>query len=95
MFYSVFYTVLAGLFTVCLQGLFSTLSQTEPKWKMEQSLIGTNPGMGFRPISNDTLQGSVIKFNSQKPEEAQYWIKLIDEFLERESLFSSSISVPL
>lgn len=93
-FYSIFYTVLAGMFTVCLQGLFSTLSMTEPKWTMEQSLIGTNPGMGFRPISNDTMHGSVIKFNSNNPKEKQYWINLIDDFLKRlYNLFNKNLII--
>ncbi|KAL9927317.1 nervana 1 isoform 2-T2 [Glossina fuscipes fuscipes] len=82
-FYAIFYTVLAGLFTICIQGLFSTLNETEPKWKLDKSLIGTNPGMGYRPLSDETERGSVIQFDTKKPEEAQYWIQLLDDFLKQ------------
>lgn len=39
-FYTIFYTVLAALFTICLQGLFITLNDEHPKWQLEDSLIG-------------------------------------------------------
>lgn len=81
-FYAIFYTVLAGLFSICLQGLYTTLSTSEPKWKLDSSLIGSNPGLGFRPLSDATERGSVIQFDTKKPEEGRYWKELLDEFLE-------------
>lgn len=81
LFYTIFYIVLAGMFAICMQGLLGTLSDSEPKWKLESSLIGTNPGMGYRPLSEETERGSVIQFDTQKPDEGKYWIQLIDEFL--------------
>ncbi|KAH8329035.1 hypothetical protein KR074_001987 [Drosophila pseudoananassae] len=81
LFYTIFYIILAALFTICMQGLLSTISDTEPKWKLHDSLIGTNPGLGFRPLSEQTERGSVIEFDSKKPAESNYWIELIDDFL--------------
>ncbi|XP_039496194.1 sodium/potassium-transporting ATPase subunit beta-1 [Drosophila santomea] len=81
LFYTIFYIVLAALFTICMQGLLSTISDTEPKWKLHDSLIGTNPGLGFRPLSEQTERGSVIAFDGKKPAESDYWIELIDDFL--------------
>ncbi|KAH8238926.1 hypothetical protein KR038_008219 [Drosophila bunnanda] len=81
MFYTIFYIVLAALFTICMQGLLSTINDREPKWKLHESLIGTNPGLGFRPLSEQTERGSVIQFNGKKPAESDYWIELIDDFL--------------
>nr|AAC46608.1 nervous system antigen 1 [Drosophila melanogaster]prf//2114404A nervana 1 antigen [Drosophila melanogaster] len=81
LFYTIFYIVLAALFTICMQGLLSTISDTEPKWKLQDSLIGTNPGLGFRPLSEQTERGSVIAFDGKKPAESDYWIELIDDFL--------------
>ncbi|XP_017069900.1 sodium/potassium-transporting ATPase subunit beta-1 [Drosophila eugracilis] len=81
LFYTIFYIVLAALFTICMQGLLSTISETEPKWKLHESLIGTNPGLGFRPLSEQTERGSVIAFDGKKPAESDYWIELIDDFL--------------
>ncbi|XP_016977840.1 sodium/potassium-transporting ATPase subunit beta-1 [Drosophila rhopaloa] len=82
LFYTIFYIVLAALFTICMQGLLSTVSTTEPKWKLHDSLIGTNPGLGFRPLSKQTERGSVISFDAKKEAESKYWIDLIDEFLQ-------------
>lgn len=82
LFYAVFYTVLAGLFAICMKGLFSTLPENEPKWQLDSSLIGTNPGLGYRPSSEVQIErGSIIKFDKTKPEEAEEWKILLDEFL--------------
>ncbi|XP_001357413.1 sodium/potassium-transporting ATPase subunit beta-1 [Drosophila pseudoobscura] len=81
LFYGIFYIVLATLFSICMQGLLSTISSKEPKWQLKDSLIGTNPGLGFRPLSEQTERGSVIEFDGKKPAESDYWIELIDEFL--------------
>lgn len=81
-FYIIFYAILAGLFAICLQGLFATLSDEEPKWKLDSSLIGTNPGVGFRPLSEETERGSVIQFDTKKPAEYKYWKNLLDVFVK-------------
>ncbi|XP_049302864.1 sodium/potassium-transporting ATPase subunit beta-1 [Bactrocera dorsalis] len=83
LFYTIFYIVLAGLFAICMQGLFASLSDKEPTWKLERSLIGTNPGLGFRPLSEETERGSVIQFDTKKPVEGAYWTGLVDQFLEK------------
>ncbi|XP_055682368.1 sodium/potassium-transporting ATPase subunit beta-2-like [Lutzomyia longipalpis] len=80
-FYAIFYTVLAALFAICLQGLFYTITKEYPKWQMERSLIGTNPGVGFRPISEDTAQGSLIWFKASDPDSIRPWTKLLDDYL--------------
>lgn len=65
-----------------MQGLFSTLKDNEPRWKLEDSLIGTNPGLGFRPISEQTERGSVIHFDTKKNGEKDYWINLLNSFIK-------------
>lgn len=37
--------MLALLFAVCMKGLLATLNDEKPKWILEESLIGTNPGI--------------------------------------------------
>lgn len=82
-FYVIFYAVLAAMFAICMQGLFNTLSDKEPKWQLEKSLIGTNPGLGYRPMSEkETERGSIIQFDSKKPAEKEFWVNLLNEFLE-------------
>lgn len=65
-----------------MQGLLATLSDTEPKWKLDSSIIGTNPGMGFRPISKNTAEGSLIWYNTTNATTVEKWVTLLDEFLE-------------
>ncbi|XP_066147158.1 sodium/potassium-transporting ATPase subunit beta-1 [Euwallacea fornicatus] len=81
-FYAIFYAVLAALFAICMQGLFATLSDKEPTWQLEKSLIGTNPGLGFRPISERTEEGSLIWYNMTNGTDIKKWVGLIDKFLE-------------
>lgn len=81
LFYLLFYIVLGALFTICMQALLSTLTHEHPKWQLDASLIGTNPGLGFRPISNNTEQGSLIWYRPREPASVQVWTTLLDEFL--------------
>ncbi|CAH1971626.1 unnamed protein product [Acanthoscelides obtectus] len=74
--------VLAALFAICMQGLFATLDDNQPTWTMENSLIGVNPGLGFRPISPRTEEGSLIWYNITNQTTINKWVKLADEFLK-------------
>ncbi|XP_034474154.1 sodium/potassium-transporting ATPase subunit beta-1 [Drosophila innubila] len=82
LFYAIFYIILAILFAICMQGMLATVDNKIPKWRLEESLIGTNPGLGIRPISEDTERGSVIQFDKKKTAEIEYWTDLIDDFLK-------------
>jgi sodium/potassium-transporting ATPase subunit beta len=84
-FYGIFYLGLAALFAVCMKGLLMTLSESEPKWKLGESLIGINPGLGFRPIADDVDQGSLIWYDATNQTQIGYWTTIIDNFLEGKS----------
>lgn len=75
--------MLAALFTICMQGLFASLSTKYPTWQLEESLIGTNPGLGFRPISEQTERGALISYRPENKTEVNYWVDYIEEFLAR------------
>ncbi|KAL1497188.1 hypothetical protein ABEB36_008187 [Hypothenemus hampei] len=81
-FYAIFYAILAALFAICLQGLFATLRDTEPRWQLESSIIGTNPGLGFRPVSDNVQEGSLIWYNLTDSVSTGKWVNLINKFLE-------------
>lgn len=66
-----------------MQGLLATLDDNEPKWQLDRSLIGNNPGLGFRPISNRTEEGSLIWYDIQNKTTSDKWVELLDSFLER------------
>uniref|UniRef100_A0A336JWG7 CSON011439 protein n=1 Tax=Culicoides sonorensis TaxID=179676 RepID=A0A336JWG7_CULSO len=81
-FYTVFYTVLAALFTICLQALFFTLNDEYPKWQLDESLIGVNPGLGFRPLPDDPDEGSLIFYEAKNQTQVKVWTDRLDKFLE-------------
>jgi len=54
-FYTIYYSCLAAFWYVCLLIFFQTLpvAYDGPKWTLEGSLIGKNPGVGIRPLNRD------------------------------------------
>lgn len=71
------------MFSICMQGLLSTLNDKEPKWQLEQSLIGSNPGVGLRPLPDDLNRGSLIWYKANATKQVDYWTNLLSEFLQR------------
>jgi len=53
-FYIIFYGVLAAFFAVLLMLFLQTLDPNEPKWQGASGIIGSTPGLGFRPIPPDS-----------------------------------------
>ena len=47
LFYAIFYSVLALLFAICMKVLMLTLTNEYPKWQLQESIIGTNPGESY------------------------------------------------
>ncbi|RLU18376.1 hypothetical protein DMN91_008733 [Ooceraea biroi] len=82
-FYACFYAGLAILFSICMKGMLATLSYEKPKWTLSSSLIGTNPGLGFRPISDNPDERSLIWYSASNETEVQKWTNLLDTFLEQ------------
>jgi len=54
-FYTIYYSCLAAFWYVCLLIFFQTLpvEYSGPKWTLDASLIGKNPGVGIRPLNRD------------------------------------------
>lgn len=61
------------------------------KIKKKLKIIGSNPGLGFRPLSNNLNHGSLIWYNSTDKDQVSHWGHLLDDFLERK-YYSISIS---
>ncbi|ERL86822.1 hypothetical protein D910_04226 [Dendroctonus ponderosae] len=66
-----------------MQGLFATLNDKEPTWTLDKSWIGTNPGLGVRPVSNRFEEGSLIWYNMTNQTQIGKWVHLINDFLAR------------
>ncbi|XP_046412335.1 sodium/potassium-transporting ATPase subunit beta-2-like isoform X1 [Neodiprion fabricii] len=82
LFYLVFFTVLVILCAICYKGLMLSIDLKRPSYILEDSLIGTSPGLGFRPISDDINQGSLVWYNTSNSSDVKTWKKRIDKFLD-------------
>uniref|UniRef100_A0A1L8DF34 Putative sodium/potassium-transporting atpase subunit beta-2 n=1 Tax=Nyssomyia neivai TaxID=330878 RepID=A0A1L8DF34_9DIPT len=81
-FYTVFYGVLAALVAICMWVFFQTLDPRIPKWKMNKSLIGTNPGLGFRPLPpEENVESTLIWYKGTDYENYKVWTEALNEFL--------------
>jgi sodium/potassium-transporting ATPase subunit beta len=82
-FYIIFYGCLGALVAVCMWVFFQTLDPRTPKWRLDQSLIGTNPGLGFRPLPpSDNVESTLIWYRGTDTENYKYWTNALNEFLE-------------
>jgi sodium/potassium-transporting ATPase subunit beta len=62
---------------------YQTLDDTKPKWQMDNSLIGSNPGLGFRPMPPDSnVESTLIWYDTREPKNRMTWTENLDEFLE-------------
>ena len=63
-FYIIYYTFLAGFFMLMLLAFFTTLYDEKPTWIGDDNgIIGTNPGVGFRPRPpNERIESTLIWF---------------------------------
>lgn len=66
-----------------MKGLMMTLDDKVPRWTLSESRIGTNPGLGFRPIPKKSSQGSLIWFDVKNTTTVKAYVDSIDEFLSR------------
>ncbi|XP_067007708.1 sodium/potassium-transporting ATPase subunit beta-2 [Anabrus simplex] len=83
LFYLIFYAALAALFAICIQGLYLSLNENSPTWQKDQSLIGDNPGMGFRPIAKDVeTAGSLVWYVASDENSVKEWTDSLNAYLE-------------
>lgn len=81
-FYFIFLSVLAAMFAICMQVLFVTLNHQYPKWQLDASLIGSNPGLGYRPMPGNIQEGAMIHYAAANKTEVKEWVSRINDFLE-------------
>lgn len=74
--------MLAALVAICMFVFFQTLDPKIPKWKLDRSLIGTNPGLGFRPMPTDNEESTLIWFQGSNKTSYLWWRDNILKFLE-------------
>ncbi|XP_026475245.1 sodium/potassium-transporting ATPase subunit beta-2 [Ctenocephalides felis] len=81
-FYICFYSVLTGFFAAMLAVFYQTLDNRMPKWQQDNSLIGSNPGLGFRPMPPESnVESTLVWYRASESKNMEYWTKEIDNFL--------------
>lgn len=83
-FYVIFYACLLAFWTLCLVIFLQTLNLREPKWTAKSgSLIGLNPGLGFRPRPPaKAIESTLIWFNRGAGENWEHWVKELTNVTE-------------
>lgn len=76
--------MLAALVAICMFVFFQTLDPKIPKWQLDRSLIGENPGLGFRPMPTDNEESTLIWFQGSNKTSYLWWRDNILKFLESE-----------
>lgn len=62
---------------------YQTLDARKPKWQLDSSLIGSNPGLGFRPMPPDSnVESTLIWYRHSDKGNVQYWQQELDQFVE-------------
>lgn len=66
-----------------MKALMSTITKDKPKYVLEKSIIGTSPGLSFRPFAeqNENQKSLSISYDSSKQDQIQHWTAILDEFL--------------
>lgn len=83
LFYLIFYAALAAFFEICWLLFATTLIEGRPKWELEQSIIGTNPGLGFRPMPPESnVESTLIWYEKNNPKNSEYWVNELEHFLK-------------
>jgi len=81
-FYVCFYAGLIGFFSALMALFFQTLDMKAPKWQQTSSLIGSNPGLGFRPMPPDSHVESTLIWYRVNDNNYDEWVQKIDTFLQ-------------
>lgn len=83
-FYIALYTCLAAIWSMYFYIFHLTISDKYPKWQLEESLIGTNPGLGVRPQSpRKRVDSALISFMEGPNGDYKHWVDDLSEFLAR------------
>ncbi|XP_056642448.1 sodium/potassium-transporting ATPase subunit beta-2-like isoform X2 [Diorhabda sublineata] len=83
LFYLIFYGMLSSMVSVCMWVFFQTLDPRIPKWQLDRSLIGTNPGLGFRPMPVNNEESTLIWFKGSNKTSYLHWVDNILQFLDK------------
>ncbi|CAL8072153.1 unnamed protein product [Orchesella dallaii] len=83
-FYVVFYAGLAAFAGLCYYLFSLTLRLDQPKWILGDSIIGTNPGVGFRPMPDqeENSGSSLIWYRRENEADAAVWYNQLANYTD-------------
>ena len=84
-FYIIYYTCLAGFFMLMLLAFFATLKDEKPTWDAKSNgIIGTNPGVGFRPMPPDERIESTLMWFRHGSYNGNWepWVQRLEDHLK-------------
>lgn len=85
-FYIVFYSCLVAFWSLLVHFLHMTISEKYPKYQLDESLIGTNPGLALRPRSpRDRIESALISYEIGPNGDFKHWSDDIENFLKEET----------
>jgi len=83
LFYVVYYAFLTGFFIGMLVIFYQTLDDKQPKWLNSNGIIGSNPGVGYRPKpADDRVESTLVQFRHGTDGTWKNWVDRLDSFLE-------------
>lgn len=82
-FYTIFFSALAAMFAICMYGLLATLSPEFPTYQLDSSIIGSNPGLGYRPYADGEGKeaSSLVWYMASNQTNIKQWTSSLDNFL--------------
>ncbi|CAG0885111.1 unnamed protein product [Darwinula stevensoni] len=82
-FYVIFYACLTAFWSLMLYIVLQTLPENSPTFLTASSIIGDNPGLGFRPRPPDEqVDSTLVMFSKGREEGYTYWVSAMDEYLK-------------
>lgn len=82
-FYIALYAILAAVWSSLFYIFQQTISDRYPKWRLEESLIGTNPGLGFRPQNPPhRIDSALISYRIDQEADYEHWINDLNKYFE-------------
>ncbi|XP_013192955.1 sodium/potassium-transporting ATPase subunit beta-2 [Amyelois transitella] len=81
LFYFIFYAVLVAIFAICMVTFLQHyINPRVPRLQQDYGLIGTSPGLGFRPLPPD-VRSTLIYYKGSGYDDYKYWENQLIDFL--------------
>lgn len=92
-FYIALYSCLAAIWSLYYSLFHLTISDRYPKWQLDESIIGSNPGVGMRPQSpRQRIESALISYRQGFNGDFKHWVDDLNEYLDELNLATAGAS---